>query len=97
MNTPEENLKCLSPRQKNRAKQDRDLYEAMGTPTVDNLKEMIWMNLIKENVMTTDDVNLATKYYGPDVGGIKGKTTRSNPTSVVINIVEIPYRFVEVQ
>ena len=55
------------------------------------------MNLIKDNVVTTDDVNLATKAYGPDVGGIKGKTTGRKPTPVTSNIVEIPDELPEVQ
>ncbi len=80
LNTLEENLAFLSPRQQKRAKIARELYEAMGTPTVDDLKAMICMNLIKNNSVTTGDVNPATKAYGPDVGAIKGKTTRSKPT-----------------
>ena len=70
LNTLEDNQKFLSPRQKKRAKQAQELYKAMGTPTVDDLKAMICMNLIKNNVVTTDDVNLAMKAYGPDVGRI---------------------------
>jgi hypothetical protein len=97
LNTLEENLGFLSPRQQKRAKIARELYEAMGTPTVDDLKAMIWMNLIKNNVVTTDDVNLAIKAYGPDVGAIKGKTTRSKPTPVTSNILEIPDELLEVQ
>ena len=69
----------------------------MGTPTVEDLKAMIRMNLIKNNVVTTDDVNLATKAYGPDVGGIKGKTTRSWPTPVANNMVEIPDELLDIQ
>ena len=41
MNNIEENLKCVIPRQKNRPKKAQELYEAMGTPTVDDLKAMI--------------------------------------------------------
>ena len=59
----------------------------MVIPMVDYLKAMIRMNIIKNNVRTADTVNLDTKDYGPDVGEIKGKTTRSSPTSVVRNIV----------
>ena len=40
----------------------------MGTTTVDDLKEIIPMNLIKSNVVTMGNVNLAIKVYGPDVG-----------------------------
>jgi hypothetical protein len=69
----------------------------MGAPTVDDLKAMICMNLIKNNVVTTDDVNLATKACGPDVGDVKGKTARGKPTPVISNIVEIPCELLEVQ
>jgi hypothetical protein len=90
LNTLEENLELLSPRQQKRAKIARELYKAMGTPTVDDLKAMIQMNLFKNNVVTANHVNLATKAYGPDVGAIKGKTTRGKPTPVTSNIVELP-------
>ena len=94
--TLEAYLGFLSPKQNKRAKIARELYEAMGTPTVNDLKAMIRMNLIKNNVVTTDDVNLATKAYGPDVGAIKGKTKRSKPTPVTSKIVEIPHALLEV-
>jgi hypothetical protein len=74
--TLEENLKYISPRQLKRAYKARELYDAMGTPTVEDLKAMIRMNLIRNNKVTTKDVNLAIKAFGPDVGNIKGKTTR---------------------
>jgi hypothetical protein len=97
LNTLEDNLKFLSPRQQKRAKKARELYEAMGAPTMDDLKAMIRLNLIKNNQVTTDDVNLATKAYGPDVATIKGKTTRRKPTPVTSNLVEIPDELLRVQ
>ena len=57
LNTVQENMAFLTPRQQQKAKQARKLYEAMGTPTVTDLKSMIWMNLIKNNKVTTEDVN----------------------------------------
>jgi hypothetical protein len=95
--TIEENKKFLSPRQQGRARKARELYHATGTPTVDDLKAMIQMNLIKNNQVTTEDVNLATRMYGPDIGTVKGKTTRSRPTPVTSNLVEIPDELLEVQ
>jgi hypothetical protein len=92
-----DNLKFLSKRQQKRAKQAQELYEGMGTPTVDDLKAMIRMNRIKNNVVTTDNVNLATIAYGPDVSGIKGKTTQKRPTTVTSNIMEIPDELLEIQ
>ena len=55
------------------------------------------MNLIRNNQVTIEDVNLATKAYGPDIGTIKGKTTRSRPAPVTSNLVEIPDELLEVQ
>jgi hypothetical protein len=97
IHTLEQNLKYLSPRQQKRAHKARELYDAMGTPTVEDLKAMIRMNLIRNNKVTTKDVNLAVKAFGPDVGDIKGKTTRSRPTPVSNNIIEIPDELLEVQ
>eukprot|EP00957_Ditylum_brightwellii_P088556 6744765-Ditylum_brightwellii.AAC.1 len=34
---------------------------------------MVHINLIKDNQVTTEDVSLATKAYGSDMGAIKGK------------------------
>jgi hypothetical protein len=95
--TLEENMKFLSPRQQKRAYRARELYDAMGTPTVDDLKSMIRLNLIRNNIVTTADVNLAVKAFGPDVGDIKGKTTRSRPKPVTSNVIELPDELLEVQ
>ena len=78
-------------------KKDQELYKAMGTPTVENLKAIIHMNIINNNVATTDNKKLYIKAYVPDVGGIKEKNTRSRSTPVVSNIVKIPDEFLEVQ
>ena len=67
----------------------------MGTPTESDLKAMIQMSIIKNNKVTTDDVNLATKAYGLDIGELKGKTEKIRTTTVVTNIVEIPEELME--
>ena len=58
-----------------------------GNLTVDYLKVIIQVNRIKNNVVTTENVNLATEAYGTDVEEIKVKTTRGSPTPAVSNIV----------
>jgi hypothetical protein len=57
----------------------------------------IRMNLIWNNVVTTEDVNLAVKVFGADIGSVKDKTTRSCPKPVMSNIIEIPDELLEVQ
>ena len=66
------------------------MLHALGAPTLEDLKSIIRMNLIRNNKVTTEDVNLALKTLGPDVATIKGKTTRRKPQPVVDNIIEIP-------
>ena len=57
---------------------------------------MIQKDLINNNVVTMEHFYLATKFYGPDVGGIKGKTTINRPSPVVRNIVEMRNELMEV-
>jgi hypothetical protein len=97
IHTIKENMTFLTPRQQKRALRARALYHATGMPVVDDLKAMIRMNLIWNNIVTTEDVNLATKAYGVDIGTIKGKTTRKRPAPAMSNLVEIPDELLEVQ
>ena len=64
---------------KERAHVVRKALQAIGTPTTQDLKAVIRMNLIKNSEIITEDVNLAEKAFGPDVGAIKSKTIRSKP------------------
>ena len=69
-------LRFLSWQQQEKAEAAKQLYHAVGAPSLDDLKAMIRMNLIHNNKITTKDVNLVLKVFGPDVATIKGKTTR---------------------
>eukprot|EP00957_Ditylum_brightwellii_P142186 10832886-Ditylum_brightwellii.AAC.1 len=80
--TVEENVKFLSPRQIKRAKKAQKMFEAMGTPSWWDPKALIRMNLVKNNKVTTEDVNLGRKAYGPDVSEVKAKTTQQRPDPV---------------
>ena len=85
-----DNLKYMSERQRKRAKAARKVFQAVGTPTTQDLKSIIRMNLIKNMEITTEDVNLAKKAFGPDVGSMKGKSTRKSPIPALSNVIEIP-------
>ena len=47
--------------------------------------------------MTIEDVNIAEKIFGLDVGSIKGKTTREKPAPIVSDFIEIPHELIEAQ
>jgi hypothetical protein len=55
------------------------------------------MNAIANNPVTTDDINLAEKIFGRDIGAIKGKTTRRKPVPVVDDYIEIPRELIASQ
>ena len=40
--------------------------------------------------MTAEDVNIAEKIFGVDIGALKGKSTRCRPQPVEEDLVEIP-------
>ena len=69
----------------------------MGTPSVEDFKAILKMNLIKNCPITTEDINLAEKIFGPDIGSIKGKTTRRKPLAVVKSHIEIPKELISSQ
>jgi hypothetical protein len=48
------------------------------------------MNIIKNVPVTLEDIKLAEQIYGPDIGALKGKTTRAKPVPVVKDYIEIP-------
>ena len=46
------------------------------------------MNLIKNNTVTIENMQLVEKTYGPDLGGIKSKSTRIKPMAVRSQVIE---------
>jgi hypothetical protein len=92
-----ENKKFFTDRQVSRAKQARALYQTLGTPSIKDFKAIIRMNCIKNNPITTEDIDLAEKIFGPDIGSLKGKTTRAKPKPVVDDFIEIPRELIAAQ
>ena len=97
MNVVGDNLKYMSERQQQRVKNARKAFEAIGTPTPQDLKAMLRINLIKNAKIPTEDVILAENSYGPDVGSIKAKTTRTSLTPPFSNIIEITTELLHIQ
>ena len=93
----EENKKFYTPNQFERAKKARDLYHAIGTPSINDFKAMLRMNMISNNPVTTEDINVAERIFGPDIGALKGKTTRRKPVQVIDDLIEIPKELIASQ
>jgi hypothetical protein len=93
--TAQENTKGYTQRQFENAKRARRLYHIVGCPTVENFKHILRHNIIKNCPVTADDVNIAEKMFGGDIGALKGKSTRSRPTPVKDDLVDIPPKLLE--
>ena len=88
--TVEENRQGFTTRQFQRAKQARELYHNVGSPTVDNFKALLKMNFIKNCPVTVEDVKVAERIFGPALSTLKGKSTRKTPKPVIRDEIEIP-------
>ena len=53
------------------------------------------MNAISNLPVQASDVDLAEKIYGPDIGTLKGKTTRKSPLPMETDIIELPPEITE--
>jgi hypothetical protein len=63
------------------------------------MKAIIWMNAIKNNPVTTEDVDIGKKIFGPDVATLKGKTTHRAPAVPIIieDCIKIPRELITAQ
>ena len=88
--TVEENMKMYTPRQIQQAKAARDLLASLGTPSIQDMKTAITTNSIRNVPITVKDIEIAEQIFGPDLGTLKGKTTRRKPLPMVTDQVAIP-------
>lgn len=88
--TVKENENFYTPRQISRAKRARELINALGYPSISDVKNILKMNSIRNCPVTLEDVILAENIYGKNIASLKGKTTRKKPEVVINDNVEIP-------
>jgi hypothetical protein len=55
------------------------------------------MNMISNIPVTAEDIELAERIFGPDIGALKGKTIRQKPIPVVNDRIEIPKELIALQ
>ena len=58
-NTVDKNKYFFTHQQYERAKRARELYHALSTPSPKEFKQMIMMNAIANNLVTTENIELA--------------------------------------
>jgi hypothetical protein len=63
VDTVEENKLYSTPRQFERAKRARQLLQSLGFPSVSDLKKILRMNAIRDNPVTTEDIELAEHFW----------------------------------
>jgi hypothetical protein len=74
----------------NKPRRHKNFITLWGTPTIETFKTLIKMNAIRNCPVTTDDVNIAKKIFGPDMLSLKGRSTRRKSTPVWEDTVKIP-------
>jgi hypothetical protein len=97
INMVSENQAAFTDCQFQRAKKARELYHALGTPSMADFKAIICMNAIKNNPGSLDDINTAEKIFGTDIGQLKGKTTCVKPIPAVSDYIEVPQEILHEQ
>ena len=95
--TIEENAKFLTPKEIAQANVAKQLLHMLGYPLGVNLKTIIKMNVIWDNLVTESDVKLMEHLFGPNIPTVKGKTTRCHPHELVSNMVSIPHELCDAQ
>jgi hypothetical protein len=90
INMVKENRVGYTQRQFEQAKRAQELYQIVGTRTIELFKTLIKMNAIKNGPVTTEDVNKAKKIFGADILSLRGKSTRRKSTTVREDVIEIP-------
>jgi hypothetical protein len=97
VNTVDENkdffITCLF----KKAKQARELSHALGTSPLQDFKAILRMDLIANNPVMTEDIEIAEEIFGPDIGSLKGKTTKKKPNLVVNDYIDIPQELISKQ
>jgi hypothetical protein len=67
-----------------RAEHARKLYITLGRPSFRSFRWMLLHNRIDNTDLTSRDADNAEKIFGPDIGTLRGKTTRRKPKQVNI-------------
>ena len=90
VNTVKENRRNYTNNDYLRALRARELQITMGRPSTSTFVNLLQKNGIANCPVTPADVKAAEYIFGPDVGSLKGKTTRRSPPIVDSPVMGIP-------
>jgi hypothetical protein len=65
-------------------------------PSVKDFRWIVQSNLIKDCTISTEDIDIALKIWGPDISALKGKTTCRKPVHVASDLVKVPKAILDV-
>ncbi len=95
INTIRGNAEGYTKRQIKKAQEARRAMSMVGGPTEREFTQMVRRNQLPNCNITPNDIKHANDIFGPDLAGIRGKTTRRKPERVEGGVVGIPARIVE--
>ena len=72
------------------AKEARNLYQMMGYPSVNDFKNAIKYNYLKDCPIRIEDIEATENIFGKDIHALKGKTVRKAPYRVEIDNIAVP-------
>ena len=90
VNTVTENRKKYTNNDYLRAVRARELQMILGRPSTVAFVDLLKRNVISNCLVTPADVEAAEHIFGPDIGSLKGKTTRRNPPIVESLVARVP-------
>jgi hypothetical protein len=68
---------------------------SQDSPSIKDFKGITRINCIKDNPVTTEDIEIAETIFGPEIGVLEGKSRHHRPTPVVADYVDIPEELLE--
>ncbi|KAL7460225.1 hypothetical protein ACHAXS_000688, partial [Conticribra weissflogii] len=90
INTVQQNYEGFTKRQILEAEEARRAVAMVGHPTEREFLNMVRANMIRNCNVTPEAVKNAYVIFGPDLDGLRGKTTQWKPERVLTEYVEIP-------
>ncbi|KAL7469297.1 hypothetical protein ACHAXS_009567, partial [Conticribra weissflogii] len=90
INTVRGNFDGYTKKEVIQAKKAREALAKVGHPTEREFGELVRHNMITNCPINHQDITNANKIFGPDLPGLRGKTTRVKPMPVRTDYVAVP-------